>query len=140
LCDRLLDLGFDKDIRAIRSILNERASGDLLRHGMLLSATINDNIRALANTTLNEPQFISEAAYLDSKRAAGRDGDHLSAPSQIVQSYVVVPCKQRLVTLAAIIRWNAELPYVHIYIDVGLGWSGLDLFGLGWLVFRILLY
>ena len=113
--DSLLDLGFDKDVKAIRSIINERAS-EATRHGIMLSATINDKIRELSNSVLSEPEFISEKEYYE-QQAAAKGGaapdDRLSAPSQIVQSYVVVPCKQRLATLAGIIRWNAELPYVE---------------------------
>jgi len=39
--DRLLDLGFDKDISRILTLLKERAQAGVERHNLLASATLN---------------------------------------------------------------------------------------------------
>ena len=53
--DRMLDMGFIRDIRRILGLL------PLLRQNMLFSATFSDEIRALADGLLNDPGYVEVA-------------------------------------------------------------------------------
>jgi ATP-dependent RNA helicase RhlE len=53
--DRMLDMGFIHDIRKVLSLLPRK------RQNLLFSATFSDEIKALANTLLNQPKVIEVA-------------------------------------------------------------------------------
>lgn len=53
--DRLLDLGFEKDIRSILEHINKNSSK---RQSILISATLRGGIRELAEMMLNNPLFV----------------------------------------------------------------------------------
>uniref|UniRef100_V9KI40 ATP-dependent RNA helicase n=1 Tax=Callorhinchus milii TaxID=7868 RepID=V9KI40_CALMI len=112
--DRLLDLGFEKDVAAILNALNATQEK---RQNVLLSATLTDGVSRLAGISLREPVNIqvTEAHVGEPTSEAGaneevvcqgnaeRDSDGYSIPEQLQQLIVLVPSKLRLVTLSAFI-------------------------------------
>lgn len=134
--DRLLDLGFEETLKAIMEVLNERTGGRKVkgkhegsevwpreRQTVLCSATLRDDVRRLAGTSLRNPIFIKgqgeEGEDGGVKRLGGEvaekeadamdvdtvvPGDKFSTPNQLKQTYVLVPAKLRLVTLTAMLR------------------------------------
>lgn len=110
--DRLMELGFEKDIQKIVSVLNLRSkkASDVQLSGLperrttiLCSATLKAGVEQLRSTALKDAISIS---------AEARDGDtniieeqhKFSAPAQLKQSCVITPAKQRLVTLVGTLR------------------------------------
>ena len=62
--DRMLDMGFIRDIRKILALLPKQ------RQTLLFSATFSDEIKTLADGLLNRPAMIEVAR----RNAAGRTG------------------------------------------------------------------
>ncbi|XP_072015132.1 ATP-dependent DNA helicase DDX31-like [Amphiura filiformis] len=56
--DRLLDMGFDREVAVILNALNEQAPE---RQTILLSATLTDDVKRLAGIALKEPKLIDIA-------------------------------------------------------------------------------
>ncbi|CAH1272216.1 DDX31 [Branchiostoma lanceolatum] len=86
--DRLLDMGFEKDIRAILSGLNDRR-GSTVRQNVLLSATLSEE-----KQTSSEEDKSAEETFV--------------TPAELKQHFILVPSKLRLVTLAAFILWKCK--------------------------------
>lgn len=137
--DRLLDMGFERDVKQIVKTLDERAreavacadgaDGDEkkratkaaarpLRQSALISATLNPEIKRLVGTVMrSEPVYVSVASKLEEankeeradKTAEDVASDSISTPPGLDQSYAIVPCKKRLVTLAAFLQWQARI-------------------------------
>jgi len=101
--DRLLEIGFEKDIMRILSILDERTGGKP-RQTILLSATLNSNVSRLANLSLSNPVRIGLKEGEENGVIDGY-GVH-EIPKGLKQYYSVVPPKKRLIILAAFIRWK----------------------------------
>ena len=112
--DRLMELGFEKDVQKIVSILNLRSKKAQMRSlaGLperrttaLCSATLKSDVDQLKTIALKNPVSISVE---DNSKAEGGDivskPQKFSAPAQLKQSYVIVPPKQRLVTLVAALK------------------------------------
>ncbi|KAL8694830.1 MAG: hypothetical protein Q9218_000589 [Villophora microphyllina] len=119
--DRLVELGFEEDIRKIVQALNGRLKEvedkdkvtkrvpDLPkgRTTILCSATMKMNVQRLGEISLKDAVHI-KAEPVDDKEN-GNKGDTnqetaFLAPAQLKQSYLIVPPKQRLVTLAAFLK------------------------------------
>lgn len=111
--DRLMELGFEQDIQKIISVLNLRSRKSQMkpvpglperRTTVLCSATIKSTVEQLRSISLKDPVSIAvDAADTDAQAGAG-DENNFSAPAQLKQSYAVVPAKQRLVTLVALLK------------------------------------
>ncbi|KAK3044946.1 ATP-dependent RNA helicase dbp7, partial [Coniosporium uncinatum] len=113
--DRLVELGFEHDIQKIVSALNlrmrARKSTDALseklpakRTTILCSATMKMDVQKLGEISLKDAAHI-QGDPADSKAdAAKREQDTFSAPSQLKQSYAIVPAKLRLVTLVSVLK------------------------------------
>ncbi|XP_052870222.1 probable ATP-dependent RNA helicase CG8611 [Anopheles cruzii] len=119
--DRLLELGYEKDVKEIVSTIQRddgatvRAEGTL--QTVLLSATLTSSVKELAGLTLHNPVYIETCnAIRQRQQAAGAtsDGatftDHLlnvdecvTIPATVKQRYLVVPPKLRLVTLSGLL-------------------------------------
>ncbi|NWI13045.1 DDX31 helicase, partial [Crypturellus soui] len=111
--DRILDLGFEKDIAVILNALNaERET----RQNVLLSATLTEGVTRLADISLNDPVSISIADKIqDGLKPASQEGkeaisssafmdqENFAVPEKLKQYFLMVPSKLRLVTLAAFI-------------------------------------
>ena len=112
--DRLMELGFEKDIRKIVSVLNLRSkkvqsrsiSGlPERRTTVLCSATLKTDVEQLQSIALKEPVTISvDGAEQLSHDETKQTQQFFSAPAQLKQSYAIVPPKQRLVTLVATLK------------------------------------
>lgn len=130
--DKLLDMGFEKQVLDILSKVNERSNVD--RQNVLLSATLNRNVEGLAALSLGSPVFVDAyqeqvsemgnlAEKLNKKPNTDTEQDdsdteidnmkreesnfEMSIPDTLQQSYVIVPAKLRLVTLMALIIGRA---------------------------------
>ncbi|XP_030317009.1 probable ATP-dependent RNA helicase DDX31 isoform X4 [Calypte anna] len=111
--DRILDLGFEKDVAVILNALNaERAA----RQNVLLSATLTEGVTRLADISLNDPVRISiaddiqktlkpasQADQQTSSSSSCMEQENFAVPEKLKQYVVMVPSKLRLVTLAAFI-------------------------------------
>ncbi|KAJ9623191.1 ATP-dependent RNA helicase dbp7 [Taxawa tesnikishii (nom. ined.)] len=93
--DRLMELGFEQDIQKIVSVLNLRMRAQ------------KGGVPGLPAREISLKDAVPIAAEgksdMDSEGQDGA-GTAFSAPAQLKQSYAVVPAKQRLVTLLAILR------------------------------------
>ncbi|GAM85073.1 hypothetical protein ANO11243_030760 [Dothideomycetidae sp. 11243] len=113
--DRLMELGFGDDIQKIVSALNlrMRATGnnedgvvELLptkRTTVLCSATIKMDVQRLGEISLKDAAHIASEKK-DNQGDENEAETSFQAPSQLKQAYAVVPAKQRLVSLVALLR------------------------------------
>jgi ATP-dependent RNA helicase DDX31/DBP7 len=115
--DRLMELGFEEDIKRIVSQLDYRmkhAKGkvhDALpkkRINILCSATMKMDVQRLGEISLNEAVHVTaDPAEAEAEEAAdfGKVAQkQFSVPTQLKQSYLVVPAKLRLVSLIATLK------------------------------------
>ncbi|XP_051532078.1 probable ATP-dependent RNA helicase DDX31 [Myxocyprinus asiaticus] len=104
--DRILDLGFEKDLTVILNSLN--ATG-LARQNVLLSATLTEGLSHLASISMKDPVTIhvsegrEETAEVCPQAAPQALSDSYAVPERLQQHMVVVPSKLRLVCLATFI-------------------------------------
>ncbi|XP_068723873.1 ATP-dependent DNA helicase DDX31-like isoform X2 [Montipora capricornis] len=116
--DRLLDLGFEKDVCSILTAINTALFPGVRCQTVLLSATLTEGVQRLAGVSLHEPLFIDVTVTLDekgTKLVADVQGElqvsneaSYSTPQQLKQFFIVVPSKLRLVTLAAFLLWKSK--------------------------------
>ncbi|KAK1076025.1 ATP-dependent RNA helicase dbp7 [Friedmanniomyces endolithicus] len=109
--DRLIELGFEQDIQKIVSVLNLRGRMPATVPGLperrttvLCSATIKANVEQLRSIALKDPVSIAVDPSEHVKDGSEPRDQAFSAPSQLKQSYAIVPAKQRLVTLVAVLK------------------------------------
>ncbi|XP_069465411.1 ATP-dependent DNA helicase DDX31 [Ambystoma mexicanum] len=107
--DRILDLGFEKDITAILNALNAECD---VRQNVLLSATLSEGVVRLADISLQNPVSVSVTEEAQgAPPLETRDGvpgavsgpDSYAIPENLQQHVAVVPSKLRLVLLAAFV-------------------------------------
>eukprot|EP01063_Lacrimia_lanifica_P014103 TRINITY_DN2076_c0_g1_i1.p1 TRINITY_DN2076_c0_g1~~TRINITY_DN2076_c0_g1_i1.p1 ORF type:complete len:542 (+),score=241.91 TRINITY_DN2076_c0_g1_i1:60-1628(+) len=116
--DRLLDMGYEKDIRAIKGILDSREIQ--LKKSILVSATLGEGVKQLSHYVLKDPVVVGntdEAPTLDDEALAA-EGDAGAAaapaaeeetfvvPPTLTQHFVIVPAKARLALLLSLLRWK----------------------------------
>ncbi|KAL8805641.1 MAG: hypothetical protein Q9200_005343 [Gallowayella weberi] len=118
--DRLVELGFEEDVKRIVQELEKRSddadtgvqnttiSGlPKRRTTVLCSATMKMTAQRLGEISLKDAVHIKaelvDDAVKNEKAEVGKETAFL-APAQLKQSYIVVPPKQRLVTLAAFLK------------------------------------
>ncbi|KAL5485285.1 DBP7 [Sanghuangporus weigelae] len=129
--DRLMDLGFEESIKGILQALEgrRRLAAQAVEEGksmevggwdwkrrrrtILCSATIKESVQHLAGQALIKPIVVKALEReepsdtvdfgLDRLNAAP-SGEKFTPPSQLLQKYLVVPLKLRLVTLVALLR------------------------------------
>ncbi|XP_067939384.1 ATP-dependent DNA helicase DDX31-like [Watersipora subatra] len=98
--DRLLDMGFEKDIAEIMRCIKREERRRY--QTVLLSATLSTDVKNLASVALTDPITVDVSAASDiSQQSAGGDDSTFALPSSLKQYFIVAPCKLRLVTLAA---------------------------------------
>ncbi|KAJ7369820.1 ATPdependent RNA helicase [Desmophyllum pertusum] len=110
--DRLLDLGFEKDVSSILTAVKKSLFTGIRCQTVLLSATLNEGVERLVGVSLHNPLFIDVTA--ESRGDEGKaesDAKNSSdvsytTPQQLKQFFIVVPSKLRLVTLAAFLLWK----------------------------------
>ena len=119
--DRLMELGFEDEIKSIvekigRRTLAVNKKNDLnlaalpqRRVTVLCSATMKMNVQRLGEISLKDAVHIQadpseKDAARDEANGVGSDDRTFSAPAQLKQAYAVVPAKMRLVALSAILK------------------------------------
>ncbi|NWW81827.1 DDX31 helicase, partial [Climacteris rufus] len=121
--DRILDLGFEKDVAVILNALNaERET----RQNVLLSATLTEGVTRLADISLNDPVSISIAdepqkvpepvSQMDREASSSltcMEQENFAVPEKLKQYVMMVPSKLRLVTLAAFILEKCKFEKHH---------------------------
>ncbi|NXN15903.1 DDX31 helicase, partial [Indicator maculatus] len=121
--DRILDLGFEKDVAVILNALNAVRE---TRQNVLLSATLTEGVTRLADISLNDPISISIADEIQkapkpasqTERQASSspdcmDPENFAVPEKLKQYFMMVPSKLRLVTLAAFILEKCKFEKHH---------------------------
>ena len=124
--DRLMELGFADTIKGIlaclegsRKLALQAAKGGQsmdvrawdwsVRRTILCSATMREDVQVLAGAALQNPVIIKTTdldlpgPVTDATEGAAAD-PKFTPPSQLLQKYIVVPLKLRLVTLIALLR------------------------------------
>uniref|UniRef100_A0A8D2DCA0 ATP-dependent RNA helicase n=1 Tax=Sciurus vulgaris TaxID=55149 RepID=A0A8D2DCA0_SCIVU len=116
--DRILDLGFEKDVTVILNAVNAQCQK---RQNVLLSATLSEGVTRLADISLHSPVNISvldkshdqsdprgQVAQEVTPQAADKLGS-FAIPESLDQHVVLVPSKLRLVCLAAFLLQKGKL-------------------------------
>lgn len=96
--DRLLDLGYEKDITSLIQILDEKCEFE--RQTILLSATLTPAVERLAGLTLRNPVYVDVTPEAMSEIVSD---DVLIIPDILKQYYIIAPPKLRLVALSALL-------------------------------------
>lgn len=104
--DRLLDLGFEGEIKEAIGNLDNQANmvnpgAGKTRSNILLSATLRRDVEKLAEFSLQNPIEISTSQRDEKTKAS------FSMPVQLRQHYCIVEQRHRLVTLACFLRLRA---------------------------------
>jgi len=116
--DRMMEMGFEDDLKLIVSkirkddLLKENKDGVVLdavlparRVTILCSATMKMDVQKLGEISLQDAVHITASrSDAEHDKESGISDAVFSAPSQLKQSYLVVPAKLRLVTLIALLR------------------------------------
>ncbi|KAI4131415.1 MAG: hypothetical protein LQ347_003005 [Umbilicaria vellea] len=112
--DRLMELGFEEEIRGIVEKLEKRSTMvkteampglPTRRTTVMCSATMKMNVQRLGEISLKDAVHIkADPADPDAETVSEKKDTAFLAPAQLKQSYIVVPAKQRLVTLAALLK------------------------------------
>ncbi|KAI5299838.1 hypothetical protein KEM56_002925 [Ascosphaera pollenicola] len=106
--DRLMDLGFEKEIQGIVKKLDERqkpakAQGlPQKRITILCSATLKMNVQRLGDISLKDAVHVQADPAEDNP--GSEEQTQFLAPAQLRQSYAVVAAKLRLVALTALLK------------------------------------
>lgn len=110
--DRLMDLGFEKDLQEIVKALDARQRPSRIpgvpskRTTVLCSATLKMNVQKLGEISLKDAVHIQADPEDEDEQTRNKKDDDSAfrVPAQLKQSYVVVPAKLRLVTLTAFLK------------------------------------
>ena len=107
--DRLMELGFEEELRKIVEKLDARRRSSAIpglpdkRTTVLCSATLKMNVQKLGEISLKNAVHI-KAEDDESESKGEKEESRFSAPAQLKQTYAVVAAKLRLVTLAATLK------------------------------------
>lgn len=113
--DRLMELGFENDIKKILNKLDNRMKRGskqpveglpTKRINILCSATMKADVQRLGDLSLKEAKHIEPNTTGTEIEAPNSEENKIkfSAPAQLKQSYAIVPAKLRLVTLIAFLK------------------------------------
>lgn len=130
--DRLMDMGFEPQIRDILTQLAKRKRLTAKRRTILCSATMQESVEKLAGMALRKPKTLTADAPSSSKEETTRH----APPAQLVQSFAIVPPKLRFVALVALLRRllspvkkggenNKALVFVSCTAAVDVLWSAI---------------
>uniref|UniRef100_A0A182MZG5 ATP-dependent RNA helicase n=1 Tax=Anopheles dirus TaxID=7168 RepID=A0A182MZG5_9DIPT len=120
--DRMLELGYEKDIKeiidAIRTGKKVDSAGNFhTLQTVLLSATLTTSVKELAGLTLHDPVCIETSEIIHDKIPSFEDGiqhfgellnmnEYVSLPATVKQRYMIIPPKLRLVVLSGLIAFE----------------------------------
>jgi len=110
--DRLMELGFEEDIKKIVSKLDfalKMKRSEIVglppkRVNILCSATMKMDVQRLGEISLKDAIHIQAESRETKDQAETSDQKAFSAPAQLKQSYAIVPAKLRLVSLVSHLR------------------------------------
>lgn len=116
--DRLLDMGFEPQVRTISKKLAELRTVEPKRalplQTLLVSATLTPGVRSLAGFLLRPDAFwaapTSSGSPKEGSSKEEEDVSEFAVPASLKQWYCVVPCKDRLPALIAAIVAHAVRP------------------------------
>lgn len=109
--DRLMDLGFEDDLKKVITELKKVDVSNKLPDGtplksvpdrrvtVLCSATMKMNVQKLGEISLADATFLAAQKETD-----GENTSEIKAPAQLHQYYSIVPAKLRLVTLISYLK------------------------------------
>lgn len=125
-CDRLMDLGFEEQMKGVLEELERRSpsAGITVEEGkrrtVLCSATASEGVDRLAGMALQDPVTLSASTAsgmvvpapkstilgeeLDPTALAAEEKISFTPPTQLVHNYIVCPPKLRFVGLVALLR------------------------------------
>ncbi|XP_061189421.1 probable ATP-dependent RNA helicase DDX31 [Saccostrea echinata] len=113
--DRMLDLGYEKDVGEIITALDTESH----RQTVLLSATLTEGVERLAGMSLTDPLKIdvsnseeehNSSTVQSSAQSKEQDkSENFVVPEKLKQNFVITPCKLRLVTLTAFILLKIKM-------------------------------
>ncbi|XP_311385.4 probable ATP-dependent RNA helicase CG8611 [Anopheles gambiae] len=118
--DRLLELGYETDVKqiieAMREAREEKDENEAMKmQTVLLSATLTASVKELAGLTLQDPVYVETSEVVPRETPSVEQGanictdqllnvgDYVSIPATVKQRYLVTVPKQRLVALSALI-------------------------------------
>jgi ATP-dependent RNA helicase DDX31/DBP7 len=104
--DHLLELGFeDSIIEILKTIRGKRKEGLANPRVILCSATIQRNVKQLAELTMDKDPLFIQVSKKESKSIKSKEQlQEISVPAQLVQSFATVPPKLRLVSLIGLLK------------------------------------
>lgn len=121
--DRLLDMGFERDVTTCVSLLEERSGCKVAEwHMAMMTATLTGSLIDLANTLMPRPLFLGidkhgDRVVSDDLTTVQDTAALSSTPKQLTNWYAEVPMKQRLLALAAFVLQRQQ--YVARRVCVG---------------------
>jgi ATP-dependent RNA helicase DDX31/DBP7 len=116
--DRMMEMGFEDDLKTIVGEIRKDPLKNATKDGVVLdkvlpprrvtvlcSATMKMNVQKLGEISLTDAVHITSTTTEEEKDADGNAIETaFAAPSQLKQSYLIVPAKLRLVTLIALLK------------------------------------
>ncbi|KAK5658335.1 hypothetical protein OQA88_2311 [Cercophora sp. LCS_1] len=116
--DRMMEMGFEDDLRTIVGKIREDKLATKNKEGLeldgvlpkrrvtvLCSATMKMNVQKLGEISLEDAVHITASkSDMENDANTGADESKFSAPAQLQQTCIVVPAKLRLVTLVALLK------------------------------------
>ncbi|KAE8350419.1 P-loop containing nucleoside triphosphate hydrolase protein [Aspergillus coremiiformis] len=108
--DRLMELGFEKELQGIIQKLNARQRPSRIpgvptnRTTVLCSATLKMNVQKLGEISLKDAIHIKADPADEDGEKSNDDDSSFRVPAQLKQSYAIVAAKLRLVTLTAYLK------------------------------------
>ncbi|KAE8132645.1 P-loop containing nucleoside triphosphate hydrolase protein [Aspergillus pseudotamarii] len=108
--DRLMELGFEKELQGIIQKLDARQRPSRIpgiptkRTTILCSATLKMNVQKLGEISLKDAVHIKADPADEDGESKRKDDDGFRVPAQLKQSYALVAAKLRLVTLTAYLK------------------------------------
>ena len=108
--DRLMELGFEKELQGIIQKLDARQRPSRIpgiptkRTTILCSATLKMNVQKLGEISLKDAVHIKADPADEDGDTKRKDDDGFRVPAQLKQSYAIVAAKLRLVTLTAYLK------------------------------------
>ncbi|KAG7392239.1 ATPdependent RNA helicase [Phytophthora pseudosyringae] len=122
--DRLLDMGFEKQITQILTILDGKKTHEK-RQNILVSATVNSGVQQLAKMSLSNPLLIDADAVTSGETPQSEvkpaSQEKFSTPHQLMQHFMLVPAKARLYALTCFLREELRYAPRDNKKDAGLG-------------------
>ncbi|RXG67902.1 putative ATP-dependent RNA helicase DDX31 [Armadillidium vulgare] len=101
--DRMLDMGYEQNIKSIIFSLN-KVENPVPRQTVMLSATLTNAVEKLAGITLKSPKIIDVTSdLLNINDCSSFNDEYLVTPENLKHHFMLVPMKVRLVSLAAFI-------------------------------------